>query len=276
MRADIGQAEREERLAQRRTKVLTEERRLWTRTLVADPAESMTPLHMAAFRGDADAIARMHKLGEDINVRQGEEQETPLHVAVRRGQVEGVRAILSLFRGTVAVDAKDDAGDTALHIAARAGRKEIVEMLCDAGADCRLRNADKQLALELTSKHPIKQVLRIHEDYLRLQDELRVVQQRRERVTTRALQTNISLQDYRPTTFEDRRPTTNDIENSRGSQRSKILEVGEDYDAARESIKFNSSLFRVSSAPKVLDDPSKNSFILGYYPPEPKAKTKIV
>ena len=270
LRADIGRAEREERLARRRAKALSEERRLWTRTLVPDPAETMTPLHMAAYRGDAEAIAKMHRL--DINARHGEELKTPLHVAVCRGQLEAVRAILSVFRGTVAVDARNEAGDTALHTAARAGRKEIVEMLCDADADCRLRNADNKLALDSTDKHPVKQVLRIHADYWHLRDELKEVQQERERITKLD---GSSLQDYRVTTSgqDGSRPTTNDNETSRGSQRSRIMEIGEDYDSARESIKTNPSLFRVSSAPRRLDDPSKNSFVLGYFPPESKVKS---
>lgn len=270
LRESIGLVERQQRLALHRNKALREERRLWTRILVADPCEAMTPLHLAAYRDDFDTIQRMRKVGEDINLKQGDDQETPLHVAVRKGQTRAVKAILSTFRGIVKVDLQNAAGDTALHVAARDGKKELVEALCDADADCRIRITEGQLPLEAASKHSIKQVLRIHEDYLELQSELRDIQRKRglhalsEVVHVPELVDAHNVPDSagRPTTSTSSRPSS-----SKGSQRSRIMEIGDEYyEEARESIKTNSSLFRISSAPRTLADPKKNSYILGYFP----------
>jgi len=286
---------------QRRTKaVWREERRLWTQTLVPESIAEMPPLHMAAHRGDTDALEKMGRLQKDINFGLGTALDTPLHVAARRGNLEAVEVILRVFDGVVNVNAQNADGDTPLHLAAREGRREITQALCEADADCLIKNIDGKLALDETDKHPIKTVLRIQEDYQRLHGELKDVTRRRRRLERRnkktqdliASSSTTTLEDYTlglgvvPSTLDDRGALSSAAASSRGSsrgglgsaasERSKIMEFGAEthYDPSRESIKRNKSLFAVSATPKTLEDPSKNSYILGYFPPEVKAEKK--
>jgi hypothetical protein len=276
------------------------ERRLWTQTLVPESVAEMPPLHMAAHRGDCNALEKMGRLEKDINVGLGSAMDTPLHVAARKGNLDAVEVILRVFDGVVNINAQNADGDTPLHVAAREGRREITQALCEADADCLLQNLDGKQAVDETDKHAIKTVLRIQEDYQRLHGELKDVTRRRRRLERRnkktqdlassvsASTTTTTLDDYTlgmalsspydrgASAAASSRGSSRGGLDSAASERSKIMELGAEshYDASRESIKRNKSLFAVSATPKTLEDPTKNSYILGYFPPEVKAEKK--
>jgi ankyrin repeat protein len=67
----------------------------------------------------------------------------------------------TLLEHRAAIDAQDDAGETALMIAARGGRRQLTEALVRAGARKDLRNCDLQTAADLSEPHPaITEILR--------------------------------------------------------------------------------------------------------------------
>ena len=58
-----------------------------------------------------------------------------LTVAVERGHSQTLRRLVSQHVGGIMVDARGRHGQTALHIAAARGRQELIDVLCDLGAD---------------------------------------------------------------------------------------------------------------------------------------------
>ena len=252
----------------------------WANPSVPPPVEELPPLHMAAHRGDCEAIARMRRLSGDVNERQGEERDTPLIVAARRGHLEAVRALLDTFDGVIDVDARNSQGDTALHVAARAARAEVVRVLCEADADCSLRNHEGKLPTEETNKHAVKSILSIQSDYQSLHGELRKLQRRRQKLEASAAsgrEADPPRADSHALRTASRGSSRGESRgSSRGSERSRILDLDAEtrYDEERESIKINRSMFAVSATPSTLADPKMNSYIVGYYPPEPVAKKK--
>lgn len=62
----------------------------------------------------------------------------PIHDAARKGDAKKVRAILQA--DPKAISAKDNHGDTPLHLAALHGQIEVAQVLLDAGADVNAKN----------------------------------------------------------------------------------------------------------------------------------------
>lgn len=91
-----------------------------------------TPLLVGAAKGRAAAITTLLDAGAD----PGEADAygwTPLMRAVSAGHVAAVDALLASDR--VSLEAREESGATALHIAAGRGYTEIVRRLLDAGAE---------------------------------------------------------------------------------------------------------------------------------------------
>jgi len=85
-----------------------------------------TPLHNAALAGYSTVVRRLVESGIDVNVRASE-GHTPLICAAAMGHVDCIRALLELGANrTLRTDAD---GMSALHIAARNGFTECVEVL---------------------------------------------------------------------------------------------------------------------------------------------------
>ena len=141
---------------------------------------------MAATRCDLPAIRKMVVLGLDINFIQGERDETPLHMAVRNQHLQAAQELLGGFGGIINVDAQNSEGDTPVHIASRKGFKELVETLCDAGANPYLKNSSGFTPLMQASTFTIQQLLRLQQDMQDMRAELEDVSTRLHEETKRA------------------------------------------------------------------------------------------
>ena len=263
---------------------------------IGEPLQSISPLHLAAKRGDSGAIKVMHVLGKDVNVREGEKLETPLHLAVRNQQLEAVHVLLETFDGVIDVDIQNKLGDTALHIAARKGWKEFVEALCNADANPLLLNDVEKRPYQEAHFFSIQQMLKTQEVIFELRGELTETQQKvdlTEIALSRAEQVNyerekrendaMTLDQYFPGNDEDENNKVRG--NSRASQnrsrassrrRSTILELNEDvFDKEVDSTKINTALYRVVRKTTNLKDPKQNSYLIGYYPTQDNYTTKF-
>eukprot|EP00899_Mesostigma_viride_P001459 jgi/Mesvir1/11313/Mv25184-RA.1 len=93
--------------------------------MLKQDADGRTALHLAARRGDLDAVRLCVKKGDDINARD-KGKYTPLILASIRGHHGVVRLLVE--RGAD-VDARDYMGDTALDWARRQGHSQVAWLL---------------------------------------------------------------------------------------------------------------------------------------------------
>ena len=109
--------------------------------IVPKRLEKLSPMHVAASRGDIDALITLSRLKYDINEPEPKKGSTPLHMAVFAGNYDSVCCIIDYYGtgsgavgGKLNINAIDRSGDTALHIASRKGDFKMARILCDADA----------------------------------------------------------------------------------------------------------------------------------------------
>lgn len=118
---------------------------------IAD-ADGLTALHHACIRGYQGILLHMLHANSDPTVTDFA-GNTPLHHATERGHESCVKALLYLseqMKVPVDVNAANDNGDTALHLAAKWGYVAIVRILLECGANCKLTNRKGQTPLTVT------------------------------------------------------------------------------------------------------------------------------
>ncbi|MBC6402230.1 MAG: ankyrin repeat domain-containing protein [Hyphomonadaceae bacterium] len=103
-----------------------------------------TPLHWAAYGGNAETVAALIKAGAKIEARIKTDSSTPplhfagstpLHLAARYGG--NAETIAALIQAGARVNARNESGWTPLHEAAGFGDAEMVAALIKAGANIR-------------------------------------------------------------------------------------------------------------------------------------------
>ena len=110
-----------------------------------------TPLHAAAWKGNAEVIPVLIKAGADVHAKNND-GNTPLHSAAFWGKAE---VIPVLIKAGADVNAKNNHGDTPLHAMARTGRAEVISILLQARADVNAKNVlgDTPLDCAKTANH---------------------------------------------------------------------------------------------------------------------------
>ncbi|WP_156157655.1 Gfo/Idh/MocA family protein [Demequina pelophila] len=110
-----------------------------------DPA---VDLRAAVVRGDHDALEEA--LAEGADPDHAVDGATALHVAA--GRADAVAAALLIAAGAE-VDARRDAGDAPVHVAASVGAVPVLGLLAEAGADLAAATADGLTALAVALEH---------------------------------------------------------------------------------------------------------------------------
>jgi ankyrin repeat protein len=118
-------------------------------------ADGFTPLHLAAFFGQAEPTRVLIHAGADVNaVSRNEMKVQPLHSAAAARRDEVARLLIDAGAD---VNAKQRHGYTPLHAAAENGDVELVDMLLDHGAAIDAKTDDRKLAADYADEagHPM-------------------------------------------------------------------------------------------------------------------------
>ena len=153
-------------------------------------SKGRTPIHKAAFRGDADIVRILARKGAELSTRSKEGQTplhtaihqdklltsrilidagadisipdagglTPLHVALYKGKIEISRALIQKG-ATISGHTRDSKGHTPLYMAARWNCPDIVAFLIDGGADISTPDNLGDTPLHITSDARIAGIL---------------------------------------------------------------------------------------------------------------------
>lgn len=116
----------------------------------AQNAGNRTPLHVAAIFGQVESARILLENKANIEAWYGDEKRTPLHLACQNGYIKFVKFLLE--EKEAKIEAKDEFGYTALHIAAEENQDEIVTLLTNLGADREARTESGKTALHIATE----------------------------------------------------------------------------------------------------------------------------
>ncbi|KAI7798397.1 transient receptor potential cation channel [Triplophysa rosa] len=92
-----------------------------------------TALHIAVENCKPQVVQMLLGFGAHVQLRGGKAQETPLHIAAR--VKDGERVAEMLLKSGADVNAEQENGETALHVAARHGSLQVMRALIQEGGD---------------------------------------------------------------------------------------------------------------------------------------------
>ncbi|PAA75698.1 hypothetical protein BOX15_Mlig025935g2 [Macrostomum lignano] len=118
----------------------------------------MSGLHYAVKSDRVGVVAALIQAGANVNMK-GREGSRPLHVAANFNQIGALKELLSSRK--VRVDATDDRGQTALHVACRRNHEEVVQILLGHKANPQLKELDGTSVLHLPSRRNNLQLCQI-------------------------------------------------------------------------------------------------------------------
>ena len=121
----------------------------------AHSPDGYTPLHLAAFFGQAETARVLIQAGAAVNaVARNDMKVTPLHSAAAARRDEVARMLIDAGAD---VNAKEQGGFTPLHAAAQNGDIELIDLLLDRGARLDATTDDGKTPADLAeaASHPM-------------------------------------------------------------------------------------------------------------------------
>ncbi|XP_041047967.1 ankyrin repeat domain-containing protein 27 isoform X1 [Carcharodon carcharias] len=119
-----------------------------------------TPLHLCCQKGFQDVTLLLldYKASTEVQDNNG---NTPLHLACMHGHEDCVKALVYYHLNTCKLNMTNDKGDTPLHIAARWGYDGIIQVLLENGANNEIQNKMKETPLQCALNSKILDLLEI-------------------------------------------------------------------------------------------------------------------
>jgi ankyrin repeat protein len=109
---------------------------------------AVTPLHKAAFAGNADLMRVLVQAGANVSAEDSLNR-TPLHCAADAGRIDAIEALLDL--GVDVNQLVPGRDFTALMCAAYSGRADVCQLLLDRGADVHMNARQTGTALHMAA-----------------------------------------------------------------------------------------------------------------------------
>jgi ankyrin repeat protein len=116
-----------------------------------DGLNDHTALHYAAARGNGETVRHLITLGADPTMKD-RSGSTPLHFACSLRQ-NAVDVLKILVHSGVSMNARNESGNTCLHVASYADNGDHVEWLLSHNADPSIANNEKKTAWEVAVKN---------------------------------------------------------------------------------------------------------------------------
>nr|XP_055076899.1 transient receptor potential cation channel, subfamily N, member 1 isoform X1 [Misgurnus anguillicaudatus] len=110
-----------------------------------------TALHVAVENCKPQVVQMLLGFGAQVQLRGGKAQETPLHIAAR--VKEGERVAEMLLKSGADVNAEQENGETAMHVAARHGSLQMIKALIQEGGDVTFTSKVGENPLHVAVRH---------------------------------------------------------------------------------------------------------------------------
>ncbi|XWS41282.1 hypothetical protein CRYUN_Cryun17cG0067700 [Craigia yunnanensis] len=122
---------------------------------------SRTPLHLAAWSGQAQVVSYLCKQNADVGAAAMDDMGA-IHFAAQKGHLEIVRTLLS---SGVSVKAANRKGFTPLHYAVQGSHLEVIKVLLKKGASLSAKTKAGKTPLDLAVSEEIRSFLKECERY---------------------------------------------------------------------------------------------------------------
>ena len=110
--------------------------------------QNATLLHAACRSGNLSAA--QHLFEKSLSLTElTSRNETLIHYAVSSDSTDLIKWLIET--GKINIDAKDQSGDTALHLATRQNKLNVIKLLTSKGADITIQNNDGKRAYEIAT-----------------------------------------------------------------------------------------------------------------------------
>lgn len=100
--------------------------------------DNYTALHIAVESCKPGVVETLLGFGAEVHVRGGDKKETPLHIGAR--VKEGARCALMLLKSGANPNIVTEDGQSPLHVAAKYGNDETLDLLLEDGGDALLQS----------------------------------------------------------------------------------------------------------------------------------------
>ncbi|XP_006635908.3 transient receptor potential cation channel, subfamily N, member 1 [Lepisosteus oculatus] len=117
----------------------------------ATTKDNYTALHVAVQSCKPLVVQMLLGFGARVQLKGGKAQETPLHIAAR--VKEGEKVAEMLLKSGADVNAEQENGETAMHIAARHGNLKMMQALIEEGGDVTSKSKAGESPLHIGVRH---------------------------------------------------------------------------------------------------------------------------